>query len=270
MPIDRPADPWSGTTYNGFAGRGEQAAAPPPSAPRRLATPARPSTRTLVLGGVAAAVGLGLVLGVVARPKLDVGGSRASSAATMPVPGAAQVPVAPGAPAQPASVPISVSAPPPAAEPPRAVGRLAVLPPEMTRSARVTAPARTAPRPTPTTLDEQLPPPAAPAPAPMVAEAPPPTLRASFDCESARPGAEQSVCSDPALAAADRRLARAYRRALASGVDPGSLRQEQRDWMSIREDAASRSPRALASVYAQRTAELDEMAAGAPPHDDGE
>jgi uncharacterized protein len=93
--------------------------------------------------------------------------------------------------------------------------------------------------------------------------------RASFDCATARPGAEQAVCSDPGLAAADRRLASAYRRAMSSGVVPADLRQEQRDWMAIREDAAHRSRHALASVYDQRIAELNAMADDAPPADAG-
>ena len=101
------------------------------------------------------------------------------------------------------------------------------------------------------------------------APAPQPMLQASFDCGTARPGAEQAVCSDPGLAAADRQLARAYRRALRSGADPESLRQEQRDWLSIREDAAQHSRGALASVYGQRIAELDDIAENAPPEDGG-
>jgi len=47
---------------------------------------------------------------------------------------------------------------------------------------------------------------------------------------------------------------------MASGADPRALRQEQGDWLAIREDAAAHSRRALAQVYAQRTAELDQMA----------
>ena len=68
------------------------------------------------------------------------------------------------------------------------------------------------------------------------------------------------MCGDAGLAAADRRLAQAWRRAMASGADPRTLRQDQGDWLAIREDAAAHSRRALAQVYAQRTAELDQMA----------
>ncbi|MDB5448581.1 MAG: hypothetical protein JWQ97_3898, partial [Phenylobacterium sp.] len=185
-------------------------------------------------------------------------------------------------------VPIAVTPPPPETAAPRALGRLEVLPPEMAQAARMSVrpPATPAPpqiaslTPVPEVAPAR-PAPTAPAPVvsppePAVADGPaltpaaPPAPRASFDCATARPGAEEAVCSDAGLAAADRQLARAYRRAMRSGVDPADLRQEQRDWMAIREDAAHRSRHALASVYDQRIAELDEMAASAPPPDDGQ
>jgi len=72
------------------------------------------------------------------------------------------------------------------------------------------------------------------------------------------------VCADPALASADRQMARAYQRALRAGAAPGELRQEQRDWMAIREDAARQSPRALAQIYDQRIQELNQIADRAP------
>ncbi|MDB5474601.1 MAG: hypothetical protein JWP49_112, partial [Phenylobacterium sp.] len=87
--------------------------------------------------------------------------------------------------------------------------------------------------------------------------------RAGFDCSSARGAAEAMVCGDPDLAAADRELARAYSRALRSGVPPGAVRADQRDWLNIREDAARHSRRALASVYQQRIDELNAVADGA-------
>jgi uncharacterized protein len=136
-------------------------------------------------------------------------------------------------------------------------GRLEVLPPDL---ARLAAPQAALPQPT---LPQAAAPPTLETSPPMAADPPPaPAIRASFDCVTARPGAEQAVCADPGLAAADRRLAQAWRRAMASGADPMELRQEQRDWLAIREDAATRSRRALAQVYAQRTAELDQLADG--------
>jgi uncharacterized protein len=72
------------------------------------------------------------------------------------------------------------------------------------------------------------------------------------------------VCEDPDLAAADRELNQAYRRALRSGAPVDQLRDEQRDWLAIREDAARHSPRALANVYEQRIDDLNEIADDGP------
>ena len=105
--------------------------------------------------------------------------------------------------------------------------------------------------------------------APVVARAPepppvfaPPRERAnpSFNCRYARSTSEEMVCGDPQLAAADRRLNRAYERAIASGIPARELRAEQDDWLEIREDAARRSPSAVASVYEQRIRELNRLA----------
>jgi uncharacterized protein len=84
------------------------------------------------------------------------------------------------------------------------------------------------------------------------------------DCQTAGSLAAQMVCADPELSAADRELNQAYRRALRSGVPPEQLRQDQRDWLAIREDAARRSPRAVASIYEQRIDELNEIADDGP------
>jgi uncharacterized protein len=113
--------------------------------------------------------------------------------------------------------------------------------------------------PRPRRVATATPPPAISAPVPRV-PAPPPAAQASFDCSAARPGAEQLVCSDPSLAAADRRLARAYRRAIEAGLPMDELRTEQGDWLAIREDAARHSPRAVQNIYEQRIQELNDMA----------
>ena len=77
--------------------------------------------------------------------------------------------------------------------------------------------------------------------------------------------AAQMVCSDPDLSAADRALNRAYRRAMRSGAaPPDDLRADQQDWLAIREDAARRSPDALARVYDQRIDELNQLADDGP------
>ena len=68
------------------------------------------------------------------------------------------------------------------------------------------------------------------------------------------------ICDDPDLAAADRGLNDAYEQAIASGVPRRALRQEQDRWLSIRDEAANDSPSAVAQAYAQRIAELLEIA----------
>lgn len=238
MPIERVGDPLSGPAYNG----GGPAVEPDPP-------PARPSLRrrrpmALMLGGIAGALTLGLLFGLWARPELI--GSK-------PTPAVEQASVG--------QIPLTVSPPATTSDPiPRAPGRLETLPPEMAAAARTqAAPQAAAPAP-----QSAL---AAPV-EPQAAEAPrKEQFPTSFDCATARPGAEEMVCGDAALAAADRAMGQAYRRAMRSGVDPEDLRQEQRDWVAIREDAALRSREALAQVYDQRIVELNRIADTAP--DDG-
>ena len=60
---------------------------------------------------------------------------------------------------------------------------------------------------------------------------------ASFDCAGARTRAEKAICADPALAAADEAMGRAYR-ALANALQrkqrPGLVR-DQREWLQSRD-----------------------------------
>jgi uncharacterized protein YecT (DUF1311 family) len=254
MPTDRVGDPWPETTYNGFS----EPPPPPPRRPRRLPPV---SGRNLALGA-GAAIAAGLLLGLWAKP--DFGKD----------PGAAAERAAP-------PVPIEVGKPPPP-EPLRSAGKLEVLSPDQATSGLAASapppaaylpgpppplpqvartPSYAAARPQPLAVD----PPRAdpPRPAPM---ADPAAGRAGFDCSAARSAAEAMVCADPELAAADRELTRAYRRALQSGAPPGAIRADQRDWLNIREDAARHSRRALASVYQQR---IDELNATADGPDDG-
>lgn len=85
--------------------------------------------------------------------------------------------------------------------------------------------------------------------------------RPSFDCRYARSRSELMVCEDPGLAAADRRLARAYRRALDAGAPYSALRRQQDRWMAARERAAV-SPEAVRMVYQQRIEELEQLGQG--------
>jgi uncharacterized protein YecT (DUF1311 family) len=299
MHADHPVDPWSGTTYKGFAGG--QATAPSPRARRSTGRPR--SARGILLGAVAAVLGLGLAAGMLMAPQLGLRPQLSALAPPTPPPAAtpAARPVAPAVPSVAPAVPSAAPAVPavepaapaaaPAASPaaeeapitatpeplvprPRTAQRPEARRPSITPEARrqasaATARANLAAAASPETslsppspiAPSQAQPPQAAAPTPPPGPAP----QASFDCATARPGAEQAVCSDPTLAAADRRLARAYRHALAAGVDPESLRREQSDWLAIREDAARRSPTALSRVYAQRINELEDMAVETPP-----
>lgn len=107
-------------------------------------------------------------------------------------------------------------------------------------------------------------PPVLPAPGPTAqtrpARGPGAEPSPSFNCRFSQSRAEQMICDDPDLAAADRRLNDAYEQAIASGVPRRALRQEQDRWLSIRDEAAKDSPRAVAQAYAQRIAELLEIA----------
>lgn len=255
MPIDHSGDPLPVDTYNGFSGPGQRQYQPHEYERRRRRGSA---SRPVLIGGLAVAIGLGVLLGVAARPELDLG----------PAPAEPMQPVVQAPPAE-AQVEIKVAqpqAPPPS---PLPAEPLEVLPPELARA----APRPPAPRPAERRREPEAAP-AQPRTQPEFAEAPsvrppPPAFRRavaepSFSCRYARTPAERMICDDPQLAALDRQLDQAYRRAIASGVPARFLRGEQDDWLMIREDAARYSPRAVASVYAQRIFELEAMADGAP------
>lgn len=78
-------------------------------------------------------------------------------------------------------------------------------------------------------------------------------------CVSADPGAA-IVCADPALASADKRLARAYQEAQAAGVSPDQLKRQQDRWLAARSAAAREAPWAVHDVYLARIAELNDQA----------
>jgi uncharacterized protein len=98
------------------------------------------------------------------------------------------------------------------------------------------------------------------APAPLVGQPAATSIRPAFDCQSdGLTQAQQMVCGDPRLAAADQRLSHAYAAALAAGGPIDQLRAEQADWLNIREDAARYSKRAVLNIYEQRTRELEAL-----------
>jgi uncharacterized protein YecT (DUF1311 family) len=194
--------------------------------------------RAMIVGagvlGALGALALGLALGFAVKPDLGT----ASTAAPMRPVGASQ--------------PLSVEVNAPAAPAPvKPAGKLEVLPPDMVQA--LAQPARTY-----SSADATL---------RWSGEAqaqPVRSVGSAAPCGAAASRAAQMVCDDPDLAAADRELNQAYRRALRSGAPADQLRDDQRDWLAIREDAANRSPRALASVYEQRIDELNQVADDGP------
>jgi uncharacterized protein YecT (DUF1311 family) len=77
-------------------------------------------------------------------------------------------------------------------------------------------------------------------------------------CASPDPG-EALACGDPALSAAQHRLNRAYAEAVAAGVSPTTLEQQQQRWLSARAAAAREAPWAVREVYQARIAELQDQ-----------
>ncbi len=82
----------------------------------------------------------------------------------------------------------------------------------------------------------------------------------SFDCGRASSPGEQFVCADPALAAADRAMARDYAAALKQSGDRDALRVAQRKALAERD--ACRTRACVADWYEARTKAL---VASAPP-----
>lgn len=294
MPIDR-SEAREEALY---AGLGDDA--PHRPRPRQPPRKRRRNTRRrdMVVGGVVLSLGLGIMAGAVILPEMRPELTARSSAPAprpalrvAPPPQLAPLQPAPNQSVLPASVPVApvlpqapptADAPPAEAAPPMAAPAPASAPPvaappaaaRRTRIAVAPTPPKTAPLPE-TGGRLALPRDAAtptPAPArPPAVVAPPRAAQttASFDCANAEPAtAEQMVCSDPELAAADRELAQAYGRAMRSGaVDPQDLDLDQRDWAALREGAARHSRKALASVYAHRIDELNEIADDGPHGD---
>ena len=159
-----------------------------------------------------------------------------------------------------------VMAEPPPAPPPPPGPPLETLPPDMVEPPPGLAPPPPEPPPAPIPRPAPAPPRAPQAPwapqAPVAADPVWGVERPSFDCRNAGSLAEEMVCTDAVLAAADRHMARAYRRAERSGAPIEALREDQDQWLAYREEAALRSPRAVAAAYDRRIGELEAIAAG--------
>lgn len=277
MSTDRFGAPLPGATYNGFSG--------PDASPRREAAPPREGlSKKTLYGGLAAAIAAGLAFGLWARPEFAN-----DRQAREPMKAAVQTPVA-----ETPIVPVEVLAPEPTPAP-KSDGPLDVLPADLAARAEASRPIAT-PRTAPVVRRAEaprqvvrLPPPPVvvarsaaasgrqvtavapvPRPAPMAPVAREPAFASvprparnegpAFNCRFARSQSERQVCGDEELAALDRRLNRAFNRAVSSGVPFRELRAEQDDWLNIREDASRRSPEAVASIYRQRIRELNDIA----------
>lgn len=153
---------------------------------------------------------------------------------------------------QAAAEPAPAVRPPPLSPPPPAPAAEPKLEP---RPPKLAEPPRTAdPQPPVLAEDER------PEPAPTFA--PPPRTRryasgvpAADDCGYARTRGERMVCSEPALARADRRLANAFRRAMQETDDPRRLIEDQNRWLALR-DRLAPDYEAVMSLYEDRIAEL--------------
>lgn len=84
----------------------------------------------------------------------------------------------------------------------------------------------------------------------------------AFACSDAPTLARAMVCGDRRLAILDQRMKQAYAAALAAGASGEALREDQEDWLNVREDAAQDSRDTVAAVYRQRIAELRQLADG--------
>jgi uncharacterized protein YecT (DUF1311 family) len=203
-----------------------ETASPPDPGPR-IVIGGRAFPRRMLWLGLAGAGALGLILAVVLTdhdPKVD--SSQRLAIAVQPAP-------------KPKPIPITGSGEP-----------LNAIPAE---AANLPAnPPRPAPQVAPASIDTDD-----PDTAPRTRN-----IRASFDCADADSRAERMICADDRLAAADRRMDRAYQDALDAGVPMRILRRQQRAFLDARDEAAGHGPDALADVYGERIAELEGMARG--------
>lgn len=95
------------------------------------------------------------------------------------------------------------------------------------------------------------------------------SLATSFDCAKAGSFAEKTICTDSALSVLDEQMNAEYIRALDAAQNQSQVRQEQRDWLRLRDNCTTRSclstsmsdrVKVLAgrvSQQAQSTAEFD-------------
>ncbi|MBM3393621.1 MAG: DUF1311 domain-containing protein [Betaproteobacteria bacterium] len=79
-----------------------------------------------------------------------------------------------------------------------------------------------------------------------------------LDCARAKTGVEKLICFNTRVAAADREMARAFRRAFAMSTDRQALLQSQQSWVTQVRDQCLDAD-CLVSVFAERTADLEDL-----------
>lgn len=186
----------------------------------------------MVVRGIAVALALGLVGGLVMRPNLEDQPPMKQAAMRR-----AEIP------REPDNLEIMVM-------PPRQEV-IPLSPSSQTPGPQPIQPSLPAPRP----VDPRY----AARPTPASVARPRERARPSFNCRYARTPSERMVCVDPNLAAADRRLATAYRDAVKAGVPERVLRRQQDMWLGAREAAARYGPEDVSRVYEARISELEGM-----------
>jgi len=85
---------------------------------------------------------------------------------------------------------------------------------------------------------------------------PEPVIQASFDCARADNAVLRLICATPLLADSDLRLDAAYRKAMARTDAPLQLRDEQRDWIFLRNSGPAEVGRLL-RMYEERIKQLN-------------
>ena len=83
--------------------------------------------------------------------------------------------------------------------------------------------------------------------------------KASFDCAKAESQTERYICAEPAVAAAELEMAKAYHAAMAKAPDKAALKSDQRDFL-INLVAAAHNRETFIGLYKARTAELNALA----------
>ena len=81
---------------------------------------------------------------------------------------------------------------------------------------------------------------------------------AAVDCSRAKTNSEKLLCSNSRLAAADQRLASAFRAAIKRGIEPQVLMDSQRSWIHDVRDVCN-DVDCMLKAYDERTAEIKDL-----------